>query len=156
MARLPSERYLVQQVTTGSGDAEAPLVSLFEDYTERVIASADISNGLVIPGALGTIMGAEELSAEDRSMACFWFGYFHSYANRNPEMAREQSVTEDGATGLVTVKAPDGTEIVKFSARDAGAAARAQKAIHDSALSSGDQGLAHFWCGYFYGAWAGS
>src|SRR5262249_40571588 len=41
-------------------------------------------------------------------------------------------------------------EIVRFSAADSNAAARAQKVIYDSELSPEDKAFAHFWSGYFY------
>ena len=72
MARLPSGRYLVQQL--GSE------VVLFEDGTERVISRFN-------PGFASEIMRALQaardsgLSGEDVMMAHFWQGYFYAYAS---------------------------------------------------------------------------
>lgn len=41
-------------------------------------------------------------------------------------------------------------EIVKYSAHDKDATAKAQKVIYDSKLSDEDKCFAHFWSGYFY------
>lgn len=43
-------------------------------------------------------------------------------------------------------------EIVRYDASDSGAAAVAQRTIHETDLLDGEQkAFAHFWCGYFWG-----
>jgi hypothetical protein len=80
MARLPSRRYLMQAI----GDD----VILFEEGTEREIMRVRlIPQGRVHTEAIGpaqkAIHDATELSAEDRSMAHFWLGYFYACAGGN-------------------------------------------------------------------------
>jgi hypothetical protein len=139
MARLPSERYLVQQI---GGD-----VILFEDGTERQIVRFDPSDGNAVTTALDVIRDSE-LGEEDRTFAWFWAGYFYAYSDRNPEVPRERFIEQrsDDSVGVYA----EGTEIVRFSPADQNAAARAQKVIHDSALDLDQQARAHFWSGYFY------
>jgi hypothetical protein len=50
MARLPGERYLIQQADGG--------VTLFEDFTERVIVRFDPADGNSVAQALETIRGS--------------------------------------------------------------------------------------------------
>jgi len=71
MARLPSERYLIQQA-----GAE---VILFEEFTEREVVRFDLLDKDAIASACGTIFDSE-LSVEDKCFACFWCGYFYSRA----------------------------------------------------------------------------
>jgi hypothetical protein len=144
MARLPSYRYLIQQA--------GAQVILFEEGTERQIVKFDPSDGSAAAGALDVIRDSE-MSGEDKCYACFWAGYFHAYANRAPEMAREAYVREadEGRAVVVTSPRGRGLEIVRFDPRDASAAARAQKNIYDSGLSPDEKNRAHFWCGFFYG-----
>lgn len=71
MARLPSERYLIQQI-----DGQ---VILFEDYTEKEIVRFDPSDGDAAAKAQKTIYDSE-LGAEDKCFAHFWSGYFHAHA----------------------------------------------------------------------------
>lgn len=139
MARLPSEQYLIQQA-----DGR---VRLFEDGSERLIVAFDADNGNAIELALDLIR-TSELDDQDKSFALFWAGYFHGYADRDPELARETFITEadDG-----TVFVMDGTAIVvSFDPADRNACARAQLAIHSSGLSQPDKDRAHFWSGFFY------
>lgn len=123
-------------------------VILFEDYTERQVVRFDPADGNAAADALDVIRDSE-LGGEDKCYACFWAGYFHAYANRAPEMARETYVREvdEGRAVLVT---DAGTEVVRFDPRDANAAARAQKNIYDSGLLPDEKNRAHFWCGFFY------
>lgn len=141
MARLPGEQYLMQQV--------GAQVILFEDFTEREIARFDPADGNAAAEALDVIRDCE-MGGEDKCHACFWAGYFHAYANRAPEMARETYVREvdEGRAVLVT---DAGTEVVRFDPRDANASARAQKSIYDSGLLPDEKNRAYFWCGFFYG-----
>lgn len=77
MARLPSERYLVQS----QGDQ----VVLFEDYTERELVRVTASDGNAMAMAQKAVYDAEDLSPEDKCFAHFWFGYFWAFASY-PEM----------------------------------------------------------------------
>lgn len=140
MARLPSERFLMQQI----GGA----VILFEDFTEREIARFDPADGIAVQNALEVIRASDDLGDEDKCFACFWAGYFHAYADRSPEVPGEIFVTEHD--GIVTVTTA-GTEVVAFTAADGNAAARAQKRVYDCAsLSQPEKDRAHFWSGFFY------
>lgn len=142
MARLPGERYLIQQADG--------IVRLFEDYTEDLIVAFDPADGISAANALDVIRDSE-LNDEEKSFACLWAGYFHAYANRDPEMARELFITEETDAGPVVVTAA-GAEVVRFDPADQDAVARAQKNIHDAAgLSQDEKNRAHFWSGYFYG-----
>lgn len=71
MARLPSERYLVQQI---SGD-----VVLFEDGTEFELVRAPADDGNKMAQAQKTIHDLE-MSDQDKCFAHFWFGYFYAHA----------------------------------------------------------------------------
>jgi hypothetical protein len=73
MARLPSERYLIQQI-------DADLVILFEDGTEREIVRFDPSDNNATALAQKDIHFSE-LGDEDKCFAHFWSGYFHAHAN---------------------------------------------------------------------------
>lgn len=141
MARLPSERYLMQQVG-GS-------VILFEDFTERQVVRFDPADGIAVANALDVIRDSE-LGDEDKCFACFWAGYFHAYANRNPELDRETYVTEvDEGRAVVVLDA--GTEVVRFDPRDQNATAQAQKSIYDLvSFSQDEKNRVHFWSGFFY------
>lgn len=68
MSRLPSERFLIQQI--------GGQVVLFEDVTEREIVRFDPSNGNAAAQAQKTIYDSE-LSDEDKCFAHFWSGYFY-------------------------------------------------------------------------------
>jgi hypothetical protein len=74
MARLPSERYLIQQI---GGD-----VILFEEGTEREIVRFDPHG----PGGADASAKAQkaihdsELDDQDKCFAHFWSGYFYAYA----------------------------------------------------------------------------
>jgi hypothetical protein len=69
MARLPSEKYLMQQIGNR--------VVLFEDYTERQLVSFDPSDANAAAQAQKIISDLSELSEEDRCFAHFWSGYFY-------------------------------------------------------------------------------
>jgi hypothetical protein len=141
MARLPSEQYLMQQA--------GGIVRLFEDYTEALIVAFDPADGIAVANALEAIRGSE-LGDEDQVFACFWAGYFHAYANRDPEVPRELFIAE-ADDGIVTVTTA-GTEVVRFTAGDANLAAQAQKRIYDCAsLSQDEKTRAYFWSGFHYG-----
>jgi hypothetical protein len=70
MSRLPSERYLIQQI---AGD-----VVLFEDGSEREIARFNPADKNATARAQKTIHDSE-LSDEDKSFAHFWSGYFYAH-----------------------------------------------------------------------------
>lgn len=70
VARLPSERYLIQLI----GDE----VILFEDGSEREIVRYPVTDQTSI-GPAQKIIHDSELSDEDKCFAHFWCGYY--YAN---------------------------------------------------------------------------
>jgi hypothetical protein len=72
MARLPSDRYLIQQV--------GPDVILFEDGTEREIVRFNVSDSEAVANAQRKISATRELADEDRAFANFWSGYFYHAA----------------------------------------------------------------------------
>jgi hypothetical protein len=72
MARLPSERYLIQQI--------GGQVILFEDGSEREIARFDPASQEAAVSAQKVIHDSE-LSDEDKCFAHFWSGYFYAYAS---------------------------------------------------------------------------
>lgn len=71
MARLPSQRYLIQQI---GGE-----VILFEDGSEREIVRYDPSDADATAKAQKTIYDSN-LDPEDKCFAHFWSGYFHAHA----------------------------------------------------------------------------
>lgn len=72
MARLPSERFLIQQLDG--------VVVLFEEGTEREIVRFDPADKNATARAQRTIYAEATLSDEDRCFAHFWSGYFHAHA----------------------------------------------------------------------------
>jgi hypothetical protein len=83
MARLPSGRYLIQQI--------ADDVVLFEEGSEREIVRFPLHDGQRRADASG-IMRAQksiresDLPDEDKSFAHFWAGYFYAFA-AHPDLA---------------------------------------------------------------------
>lgn len=73
MARLPGERYLIQQMDDGD-------VVLFEDGSEREIVHFDPSDQNITAMAQKTIFESE-LNAEEKCFAHFWSGYFYATAS---------------------------------------------------------------------------
>jgi RecB family endonuclease NucS len=71
MARLPSERYVIQQIDG--------IVILFEDMSEREIVRFDPSDANAAARAQDVIAHSE-LGEEDRCFAHFWSGYFYCAA----------------------------------------------------------------------------
>lgn len=71
MARLPSERYLIQQI--GSE------VVLFEDGSERELVRFNPANGHATALAQELIHSLVDLSDEDKVFAHFWSGYFYAH-----------------------------------------------------------------------------
>ena len=72
MARLPSERFLIQQ--TGGN------VILFEEGTEREIVRFNPADANETARAQRTIAFEATLDPQDRAFAHFWSGYFHAHA----------------------------------------------------------------------------
>jgi hypothetical protein len=72
MARLPSGRYLIQQV--------GPDVILFEEHSEHQLASFRAHDGRAAQLAQAVI-DASELSEQDKAAAHFWSGYFFGQAH---------------------------------------------------------------------------
>jgi len=72
MARLPSERFLIQQI----GEE----VVLFEGGTEQEIVKFNPANADEVRKAQHTIYLSNDLSDEDKCFAHFWSGYFHAHA----------------------------------------------------------------------------
>lgn len=70
MARLPSERFLVQQI--------GPDVVLFEDGSERELARWPAGDGNAVARAQKVIHDSE-LGEEDKCFAHFWAGYFWAH-----------------------------------------------------------------------------
>lgn len=73
MARLPSERYLIQQ--------QGGIVTVFSEGDEREIVSFNPSDASAAARAQKTIYDSD-LSPEDKCFAHFWSGYFYAHAVR--------------------------------------------------------------------------
>jgi hypothetical protein len=144
MARLPDQGHVIQQ--------NGGIVTLTEDFTENEVVRFDPADGGAVAEALVEIQDTD-LGDEAKCFAYFWAGYFHAYADRDPEVIRDHYITETREGREVTVIRPAsmGTVVVQFDPRDADASARAQKAIYDSSLTEYDKVRAHFWSGFFYG-----
>jgi hypothetical protein len=72
MARLPSDRFLIQQVESE--------VVLFAEHTEEEIVRFDPKNAEAVARAQRLIGESTVLDEEDRAMAHFWSGYFWAHA----------------------------------------------------------------------------
>jgi|SRR5882724_2822753 len=72
MARLPSYLYLIQQ--------HGGVVVLFEEGSEREVASFLAADGNAMAKAQKTIFDDPEMSDEDKCFAALWSGYFYAYA----------------------------------------------------------------------------
>jgi hypothetical protein len=152
VARLPSERYLIQDI---GGRAV-----LFEDGTERELASFEAAREDFALLAQVVIATDDELGDEDRCFAHFWSGYLHAHASgmQRSEVSFGLNLTlrpgmlvtpEDGDMILEQAGDPP-LVIVSYPARDGNRTAQAQKVIHDMELLGSDRALAHFWSGYFW------
>jgi hypothetical protein len=141
MARLPSTRYLMQLI--------GPYAVLFEDYTEREIVRFDPSDRAAAEQAQEVIDGSE-LTDEDKVYAHLWSGYFAYYAGHGVCGRVDNLVTYDREAAQVVVGKDGQEEVVRFDPSDQDATARAQKAVYDSALSTGDKWYAYFSAGYWY------
>ncbi len=71
MARLPSDRYLIQQIEG--------VVVLFEDQTEREIVRFPAGDANAAAQAMKVVYDSE-LGDEDKCFAYFWSGYFYACA----------------------------------------------------------------------------
>jgi hypothetical protein len=84
MARLPSGRFLIQQI--------GRQVILFEEYTEREIARFDPSDQCSLSRMVESIRDSE-LDDPDKAWAHFWSGYF--YGQSGAKAAVAQSILDD-------------------------------------------------------------
>jgi hypothetical protein len=93
MARLPSEKWLIQQV--GSE------VILFEDFTEREIGRFDPSDPEAAAKFQKTIYDSE-LDDQDKCFAHFWCGYFYAFGTgaTRPMTVRTVENFDDFLKGL--------------------------------------------------------
>jgi hypothetical protein len=71
MARLPGDRFLIQQI---GGE-----VILFEAHTEEEVVRFDPFDADAVARAQKTIYDSE-LSGEEKCFAHVWCGYFYAYA----------------------------------------------------------------------------
>ena len=72
MARLPSDKYLIQQIDG--------VVVLYEDMSEREILRFDPWDMNAVAQAQKAIYDSE-LGDEDKCFAHFWSGYFYAHAS---------------------------------------------------------------------------
>lgn len=79
MARLPSDKYLIQQI----GDE----IVLHEDGTEEELVRWHVGDQRATTMSQQAISASERLSPEDKAWAHFWSGYFfgHHRASWSPE-----------------------------------------------------------------------
>jgi hypothetical protein len=73
MARLPSGRWLIQQI----GES----VVLFNAETEEEVVRFDPGLDNEVAQAQKTIFGYHRMSDEDKAFAHFWCGYFYAHAS---------------------------------------------------------------------------
>lgn len=139
MARLPSEKFLMQQI----GD----MVVLFEDFTEREIARFDPADSNAVLSAQKDIRDSE-LSEEDKCFAHFWSGYFYFYFPSDRALVPDSFIPEHGQEAVITDSS--GNEVVRFRPEDGNACAMAQEAVFDSSMSPEEKSLAHLRSGFAY------
>jgi hypothetical protein len=84
MARLPSGRFLIQQI--------GQWVILFEEGTEREIAKFDPSDQ-ASAGLAQEVIRSSELDGPDQAFAHFWSGYFYAHSGAKAAVAR--SILDD-------------------------------------------------------------
>jgi hypothetical protein len=72
MARLPGERYLIQQ--------HGGVVSLFDELTDAVLVTFDPSDQDEVARAQKQIYDLSVLTDEQKCFAYFWSGYFYAHA----------------------------------------------------------------------------
>lgn len=75
MARLPSERFLVQQI--------GPDVVVFEDMTEREVVRFPASSADAAAKAQKAIYDCDWMDDQDKCFAHFWCGYFYAHASHH-------------------------------------------------------------------------
>jgi hypothetical protein len=135
-------------------------VVLFEEGTERELASFTAADEALALAAQQVIALDDELGDEDKCFAHFWSGYFHAHASgmRRSEASFGKGLTlrpgrlvvpEEGDMVLEQAGDPP-LVVVSYPAKDGNATAGAQKTVHDMLLLGTDRVLAHFWCGYFW------
>ncbi|HEY5787682.1 MAG TPA: hypothetical protein VIT65_23200 [Microlunatus sp.] len=77
MAQLPPDgEWLVQQI----GDQ----VVVFQRYTEEEVVRFPARDGRLAAMAQMVIYDSDRLTAEQKSMAHFWSGYFYAHATLRP------------------------------------------------------------------------
>ena len=83
MARLPSGRFLVQQLGED--------VWCFEDHTERTIARFNLQRLHTELDPAKEAIANSDMPDEDKELALFWFGYFWGVFSRenNPPVTYE-------------------------------------------------------------------
>lgn len=75
MAQLPPDgEWMIQQI--------GGQVILFNRFTEEEIVRFNPNDADESARAQGTIHHAEQINAEQKSMAHFWSGYFYAHAQR--------------------------------------------------------------------------
>jgi hypothetical protein len=89
MARLPSDRYLIQQI-----DGE---VVLFEEGTEAEIVRFDPRNADDVAKSQKIIYDSA-LGDEDKCFAHFWAGYFYAHASMGADESIEVVKSEPPTT----------------------------------------------------------
>lgn len=108
MARLPSEKYLMQDI--------GGTVILFEDFTEREIVRFDPADRDEVAKAQKVIHDSWDLSEEDKCFAHLWSGYFHAHAtgvgSDRPVQVHELKLEpgEDLFSALKRITAPLGPD----------------------------------------------
>jgi hypothetical protein len=77
MARLPGDRFLIQQIDGA--------VILFREGSEQEIVRFDPSDPDAAARAQKVIHDSSKMNAEEKSFAHFWSGYFYAHACRSAE-----------------------------------------------------------------------
>ena len=85
MARLPSYKYVIQQING--------VVILFEEGSEREIVRFDPADASATARAQHAIY-LSELSDEDKCFAHFWAGYFHAHNGADPNIPSSADISE--------------------------------------------------------------
>lgn len=95
MARLPSERFLIQQI--------GAQVVLFEEGTEREIVRFDPSDMASVAPAQRVIHDDPVMSADDKCFAHLWSGYFYAHATigGDPIAYARARTTSPGTSALL-------------------------------------------------------
>jgi hypothetical protein len=139
MSRLPSERYLIQQIGNQ--------VILFQDGTERELCRFDpASSNSVL--AVQEVIRSSELNDQDKCFASFWSGYFHFHNKESSSLVPEEMILGEGQEAVI--RDNDGNEVTRFSPADGGEVSRKQKDIFDSAMTPEEKSMAHLRSGFLY------